>query len=93
MKEMFDIPPNITSHRSEDYYVSYLEKSADYGCETTALVLGQMQLFWVLKGDHREGLEGKALQDAMQYVSTHVDLLHDMSDPVPPIWRALNGKH
>lgn len=41
----------------EGFYVSYNNYDADiYGCDTTAIVLGQMQVFWILNGDHVDGL-------------------------------------
>lgn len=38
------------------FYVSYNDVDTSfYGSATTALVLGQMQWFFILNGDHREG--------------------------------------
>ena len=36
------------------FYVSYLPHSEDYGSNTTALVVGQMQRFFILNGDFRK---------------------------------------
>jgi len=39
----------------EGFYISYNSRDIrDYGCDTTALVLGQMQKFYILNGDHSE---------------------------------------
>ncbi len=38
----------------EGFYISYNPSSKDYGSDTTALVLGQMEAFLILNGDHRE---------------------------------------
>jgi hypothetical protein len=36
------------------FYVSYNDyDTGTYGCDTTALVFGQMQAFYILNGDHR----------------------------------------
>ena len=37
-----------------DFYVSYNPSSRDYGSDTTALVLGDMDKFYILIGDHRK---------------------------------------
>lgn len=42
----------------EGFYVSYNSHDRDsYGDVTTALVLGQMQKFFILNGDHRAGIQ------------------------------------
>ncbi len=39
----------------EGFYISYNSYDVEiYGCDTTALVLGQMQNFYILNFDHRE---------------------------------------
>jgi len=38
-----------------EFYISYNNYDiATYGCDTTALVVGQMEHFFILNGDHRE---------------------------------------
>jgi len=45
----------INSKTYEGFYISYNNYDIDiYGCKTTALVLGQMQKFYILNGDHRK---------------------------------------
>ncbi len=58
---MFDFnqgyfPRNTLLNDSPDalFYVSYLSYSSDYGSDTTALVVGQMQRFFILNGDFRK---------------------------------------
>jgi len=37
------------------FYISYNDHDIDtYGCKTTAFVIGQMEGFLILNGDHRE---------------------------------------
>jgi hypothetical protein len=49
-------PRNVILNDSPDvlFYVSYLPYSEDYGSNTTALVVGQMQRFYILNGDFRK---------------------------------------
>jgi len=49
-------PPNKVLNDSPDalFYVSYLSDEGWYGSDTTALVVGQMQRFYILNGDFRE---------------------------------------
>jgi hypothetical protein len=45
--------PN-TNINGDGFYVSYNNHDVDiYGSDTTALVFGQMQRFFILNGDHR----------------------------------------
>lgn len=86
--------PLLQPNRTEDvdtgsphWYISYNDTNiADYGCDTTALVLGQMEYFIILKGDHRAGFqaaidagttrcEGR-LRSCLRYVSANKDQLH-----------------
>jgi hypothetical protein len=73
---------NSTLH-GEGFYVSYNNSRRDYGCVTTALVTGQMEKFYILKGDHREQyaeLVGKGLDECLAYFKAHLDEAHDYSD-------------
>lgn len=48
-------PIEMDSKTYEGFYVSFNNYDTDiYGCKTTALVLGQMQKFYILNGDHRK---------------------------------------
>ena len=49
------VVPNTISVDKKDFYVSYnTVDSCIYGSVTTALVVGQMEKFYILNGDHRE---------------------------------------
>jgi len=86
------IPNKIVDTGSEHWYISYNPSARDYGCKTTALVLGQMEYFLVLKGDHRAALQtaiknyddGRTtgLKRCLAYVREHKDELHSYSDPI-----------
>lgn len=76
---------------SPHWYVSYdNETIADYGSDTTALVLGQMEYFLVLNGDHRRGFKDyikergnlTMLGACLQYVRDHKDALNYMSNAI-----------
>jgi len=78
---------------SPHWYISYNNHDhASYGCDTTALVLGQGEYFLILKGDHRSEfqeivsthklMEGTRLRRCLKYVAEHRDQLHEFSDPV-----------
>lgn len=95
----FDGVPALVTNRTDEvetgskhWYISFNSSSRDYGCETTALVLGQMEYFLILKGDHREGFQ-QAIDDdkksfrtrlsrCLDYVRQNKDKLHDYSDPL-----------
>ena len=45
--------PNVITE-GDGFFVSFNDRdSAIYGSDTTALVFGQMQAFYILNGDHR----------------------------------------
>lgn len=71
--------PGVSKH----WYVSYNDRdTAAYGGVTTALVIGQMEYFLILNGDHREGLRAKYLRDCIQYIRDHRDQLNKRSEPL-----------
>jgi len=49
-------PPNIVLNKDPDalFYVSFKYEDSYYGSKTTALVVGQMQRFFILNGDFRK---------------------------------------
>lgn len=68
----------------KNFYVSY--NSVDsyiYGCDTTALVWGQMQHFFILCGDHREGYK-KAIEGGFppcaEYFKNNIDQINSYSE-------------
>lgn len=66
------------------FYVSYNNHDANiYGDVTTALVLGQMQKFFILNGNHTE--EYKKIIDCgflkcMEYFKNHIERINKFSD-------------
>jgi len=65
------------------FYVSYNPSARDYGCETTALVLGQMEKFYILKGDHREQymkLMDQGFDKCLEYYKDNIADSHEHSD-------------
>jgi hypothetical protein len=90
--------PCMVPNRTDDidtgsphWHVSYNNRDiADYGCDTTALVIGH-ECFLVLNGDHREGLKAavelakvdfavSTLNRCLEYVRNNRELLNDKSD-------------
>lgn len=80
--------PNTTFHGKEDdsFYVSFNHVDQHiYGCDTTALVLGQTQHFYILNGDHIE--EYKKLiplgfDACLEYFKQHQDLRNRYSERI-----------
>lgn len=68
----------------QGFYVSHNNHDhAIYGGETTALVLGQMERFYILKGDHRKAyaaLIGQGFEVCLDYFKQHPDLAHPYSN-------------
>lgn len=52
--------PNV-SRSFENFHISYNPSSADYGCDTTAIVLGG-RVFFILNGDHEKPLLNAATE-------------------------------
>jgi len=82
--------PNRTDEVETDsphWHISYCSISGDYGCRTTALVIGQSEYFLILKGDHRQGFQDaiddpdrlpkSRLSACLEYVRTNRDKLHE----------------
>ena len=68
----------------KDYFISYDPRSSGFGCETTAIVFGNHDLFFTLKGDHKAGLAaavkegGKAA--VVDYYIANIDQAHAYSE-------------
>jgi hypothetical protein len=70
---------------SPDFYVSFNDVDVSlYGAETTAVVLGQMQRFYVLSGNHEKALVGKSFPECLEYLHAHASELNHRSEPLPP---------
>lgn len=67
-----------------DFYISYNNYDiAAYGCATTALVVGQMEIFFILKGDHRSAYDQLikfGFDACFTYFLNHLDQKHKYSD-------------
>ena len=73
---------------SPHWYVSYNNYSTrDYGCDTTALVLGQGEYFIILNGDHRVRSRRHGAQPALV-----VDVQPDARAPPEPVRGGVAGK-
>lgn len=93
----FDGIPVMIPNKTDDidtgsphWHISYNNRDvADYGSDTTAIVLGQSEYFIILNGDHRDGLrqaiDNKELFDTklgvcLDYARNHRDQLNFRSD-------------
>ena len=81
---MFPLTPNEIKD-FKDFYISYnLVDSNIYGSDTTAIVIGQMEKFYILNGNHSTELEKIAkesgLQGCLDYFNNHSDLINKYSD-------------
>ena len=56
--------PNV-SRSFGNFHISYNRSSADYGCDTTAIVL-RGRVFFILNGDHEEQLWNAATEGGVQ---------------------------
>ena len=78
------IPNRVTKAPTPDFYLSLnTHDTSIYGCTTTALVLGQMQRFYILSGDHVSAFKGKAWPDVSAYLLAHSEARNKRSDPFP----------
>lgn len=82
--------PNRTDEVKTDsphWHISYLSTSGDYGCPTTALVIGQSEYFLILKGDHRQGFQDAIdhpnrfpktrISACLEYIRQHRNEIHE----------------
>lgn len=76
--------PNQVLATSDKFYISYNAiDSGWYGSDTTAIVIGQMQAFYILNGDHRkefEKLEPLGLDACMEYYHNNKQLHNKYTD-------------
>jgi hypothetical protein len=79
--------------RGDGFHVSYCFSTRDYGCETTAVVAGNHQRFYVLNGDHTVQMTGDSFKtgtltcsfaECLAYLHAHADQLSRFSEPLPP---------
>ena len=71
------------------FYVSYNNYDVDiYGTDTTALVWGQMENFYILEGDHREGykpLLDSGFDACLEYFKNNLELVSKFSETLPVV--------
>jgi hypothetical protein len=77
-----EVAPNTVLAR-DGYHLSYNASSADYGSDTTAIVLRDT-VFLTLNGDHKDALaavsEEGGLQQVFDYYLENLSLANHMSD-------------
>lgn len=68
----------------DGFYVSYNYVDQDiYGSDTTALVVGQMQAFYILNGDHRAAyapLVAQGFDACIDYFAANIDKINARSE-------------
>lgn len=80
----FPAPNRVT--QGDGFYVSYNDVDTDssaYGAVTTALVLGQMERFYILNGDHRPGYRDRiplGLTACLEYFLANIASMNHRSD-------------
>ena len=85
------VPVNIYNSviDGNGFYVSHNDHDlAIYGDETTALVLGQMERFYILNGDHRQQyaqLMGQGFDACLEYFKANQALRNHRSDVLPEL--------
>lgn len=76
------IAPNMT-RTFTDFHISYNPSSADYGCDTTALVLSD-RVFFILNGDFSERFaeasESKGLQGCIDLFIENIEKANRLSE-------------
>lgn len=80
------VAPN-SIYEGKDFYISHNDRDIkSYGSETTALVVGQMQKFFILRGDHRTQyapLLDQGIDACLAYYKSLPDQQHPYSDALP----------
>lgn len=78
------VPNEVIERPGEDFYISYNNRDRRiYGCDTTAIVVGNSCNFYILDGDHREQLAGKTLQECLDYFKENAALHNKYSEQLP----------
>ena len=75
----------ITKHNltvdHKDHYISYNFADREmYGSDTTAIVIGQMQRFYILNGNHLTQLADKSFKQCVKYFNDNIKLKNHMSN-------------
>ena len=82
---LFRIPNTV--EQKDGFYISYNDSDVDiYGCDTTALVIGQMEKFYILNGDHRHKYSTlSTLDECISYYRANLGISNRRSDPLPSV--------
>jgi len=79
---IFSVPNRVT--QGNGFYISYNNVDSDiYGSDTTALVWGQMEKFYILNGDHRKQytpLISQGFDACLAYFKANSALINMRSD-------------
>ncbi|AJF08203.1 hypothetical protein [Geoalkalibacter subterraneus] len=82
---IYPVPNTVIE--GDGFYISYNNHDhAIYGCDTTALVFGQMQAFYILNGDHRAGyaaVMSDGYDACLSYFLARPEKINKFSDKVP----------
>lgn len=82
MKVTVNVPNDTFS--GDGFYISYNDRDASiYGSVTTALVIGQMERFFILNGDHTAAYRkiiNDGLEACMAYFEENIDQINKRSD-------------
>ena len=74
---MFNHRHTSPKWQKDNFYISYNNWDiSSYGCDTTALVWGQMQYFFILNGDHRvqyAALNAQGFEACFKYFNDNKD--------------------
>lgn len=74
--------PNVTRIFG-NFHISYCNRSSDYGCPTTAIVLGG-RVFFILNGNHAEHLiiaaSEEGIQGCVDYFINNIDQANGYSE-------------
>lgn len=91
-QQYFDRPLQISSATpnsfidGKGFYVSYNDHDISiYGSDTTALVVGQMEKFYILKGDHRAQylpIVSQGFDACLHYFIDNMNAMHKFSDKI-----------
>lgn len=78
--------PNQVIKDGDAFYVSFNGGTSVYGDQTTALVWGQMERFYILTGDHQAAYAALIPQGwvaCLGYYESNIALSHKHSDRLP----------
>ena len=74
--------PNSVTNKNGTFYISYNSIDSNvYGSDTTALVFGQMENFYILNGDHRNAYkEFETFKSCLMYFMDNISLINKYSE-------------